>query len=85
METFDLASLFSKMGGNAAVVSRLNSFFTSVNDGTGSRYAYMGNEPSLTSPWGYDWAGDHRRHAERRSPYPRRNSITNTPCWPPWQ
>lgn len=57
METFDLASLISQMGGNAAVVSRLNTFFTQLNAGTNSQYAYMGNEPSLETPWTYDFAG----------------------------
>jgi predicted alpha-1,2-mannosidase len=57
MEPFDLASLSSRMGGNATVVSRLNTFFTQVNAGPGSQYAYMGNEPSLETPWTYDFVG----------------------------
>ena len=57
MEPFNLASLISKMGGNSTVVSRLNNFFTQLNAGTNSQYAYMGNEPSLETPWTYDFAG----------------------------
>ncbi|MEO6888108.1 MAG: GH92 family glycosyl hydrolase [Ktedonobacteraceae bacterium] len=57
MEPFDLASLINKMGGNSTVVKRLNTFFTQLNGGPNSQYAYMGNEPSLETPWTYDFAG----------------------------
>jgi predicted alpha-1,2-mannosidase len=57
MEAFNLAGLIGKMGGNSTVVSRLNTFFTQLNAGTNSQYAYMGNEPSLETPWTYDFAG----------------------------
>lgn len=57
METFNLASLIGKIGGKARVISRLNTFFSGLNAGTTSPYAYMGNEPSLEVPWTYDFAG----------------------------
>lgn len=57
METFNLATLINRMGGKAAVVSRLNTFFTQFNAGPTSQYAYMGNEPGLETPWTYDFAG----------------------------
>ncbi len=57
MEPFNLVGLTSKMGGNAAVLSRLNTFFTQLNAGPSSQYAYMGNEPSLETPWTYDFVG----------------------------
>jgi predicted alpha-1,2-mannosidase len=54
---FDLRGLIAMMGGNRAVVSRLDSFFTRLNDGPNSLYAYLGNEPSFEIPWEYDFAG----------------------------
>ncbi|MBA2391490.1 MAG: glycoside hydrolase family 92 protein [Ktedonobacteraceae bacterium] len=57
MESFNLASLINKMGGNSTIVSRLNTFFTQLNAGTNSQYAYMGNEPGLETPWTYDFVG----------------------------
>ena len=56
MEPFDLHDLFSQMGGNATVVNRLDNFFTKLNDGASSPYAFMGNEPSFEIPWEYDFA-----------------------------
>lgn len=49
--------LFDAMGGNAPVQDRLNTFFTELNAGPGSSYAYLGNEPTLETPWAYDYAG----------------------------
>jgi predicted alpha-1,2-mannosidase len=57
MEPFNLSKLFKQMGGNAAAVSRLDTFFMKLNDGPNSRYAFMGNEPSFEVPWEYDFAG----------------------------
>ncbi len=54
---FNLQGLFNRLGGNSAVVSRLNTFFTKLNDGGNSSYAWLGNEPSTPSPWEYDFAG----------------------------
>jgi len=56
MTSFNLRGLFDKMGGNQAVVSRLDAFFSRLNDGPSSAYAWMGNEPSVEVPWEYDFA-----------------------------
>src|SRR5258706_623458 len=57
MEPFNLRGLFDLMGGNGAVVKRLDTFFIRLNDGPNSSYAFMGNEPSFEVPWEYDFAG----------------------------
>jgi predicted alpha-1,2-mannosidase len=57
MVPFNLKGLFANEGGNAAVVSRLNNFFTKLDDGPNSSYAFLGNEPTLETPWEYDYAG----------------------------
>jgi predicted alpha-1,2-mannosidase len=77
MESFDLASLFSKIGGNAAVVSRLDTFFTKLNDGTNSQYAYMGNEPNEEAPWAM--TGPARHRTPPASPAASRRSFSPTP------
>lgn len=68
MEQFNLRGLFDKMGGNGAVVSRLDTFFTRLNDGPHSAFAFMGNEPSFEIPWEYDFAGapSHTQEVVRR-------------------
>jgi predicted alpha-1,2-mannosidase len=57
MVPFNLAGLFANEGGNSAIVSRLNTFFTKLDDGPNSSYAFLGNEPTLETPWEYDYAG----------------------------
>jgi predicted alpha-1,2-mannosidase len=49
--------LFDAMGGNAAVLPRLDAFFTELNAGPDKPYAYLGNEPTLNTPWAYAYAG----------------------------
>ena len=68
MEPFNLRGLFDLMGGNSAVVKRLDTFFTKLNDGPNSPYAYMDNEPSFEVPWEYDFAGapSHTQHVVRQ-------------------
>ncbi|MEO8972372.1 MAG: GH92 family glycosyl hydrolase [Ktedonobacteraceae bacterium] len=68
MEQFNLRGLFAKMGGNGVAVSRLDSFFTRLNDGPHSAFAFMGNEPSFEVPWEYDFAGapSHTQEVVRR-------------------
>ncbi|GCE26728.1 hypothetical protein KDA_22120 [Dictyobacter alpinus] len=56
MEPFDLPQLFQRMGGNATVVQRLDTFFKYINIGPQSPYSFMGNEPGLGTPWEYDFA-----------------------------
>ncbi|WP_405889130.1 GH92 family glycosyl hydrolase [Streptomyces sp. NBC_01136] len=69
MVPHDLPGLFTLMGGNAAVTSRLDTFFTQLNAGGTQPYAYLGNEPSFDTPWAYDYAGrpDRARDTVRRA------------------
>jgi predicted alpha-1,2-mannosidase len=57
MVPFNLRGLFDAMGGNSNAVSRLNTFFTLLNSGPVSSFAYLGNEVCLEVPWEYDYAG----------------------------
>jgi len=58
MVPHDPAGLFAAMGGRSAAARRLDAFFTDLNDGPSSPYAFLGNEPNLNSPWLYDWMGE---------------------------
>lgn len=58
MVPFNLRSLIDMMGGPQAASARLDTFFTLLNDGTGSQYAYMGNEPCSEAPWIYNYMGE---------------------------
>jgi putative alpha-1,2-mannosidase len=49
--------LFDAMGGNSSAAARLDTFFTRLNDGPGTAFAFMGNEPNECVPWEYDYAG----------------------------
>ena len=53
----DLAALGSLMGGNSSAVAKLNTFFTHLNAGRFSPYDWAGNEPSLWTPWEFDYFG----------------------------
>jgi predicted alpha-1,2-mannosidase len=62
MVPFNVKGLFDKMGGNAKAVSRLNAFFHNPDGsfaltGAGGTHAELDNEPSIGSPWLYDFAG----------------------------
>ncbi|XVS66927.1 lectin [Actinosynnema sp. CA-299493] len=57
MVPYNHRGLFDAMGGNAAVTSRLDTFFTELNAGPKKPYAYLGNEPTLNTPWAYAYAG----------------------------
>jgi predicted alpha-1,2-mannosidase len=57
MVPFNLRGLFDVLGGNTRVVQRLDTFFTRLNAGTNAPYAFMGNEPTIETPWEYDYAG----------------------------
>jgi predicted alpha-1,2-mannosidase len=56
MVPFDIAGLASAKGGNANMVSYLNSVLAGFH-GSGGSQADMGNEPSLELPWEYDYVG----------------------------
>jgi predicted alpha-1,2-mannosidase len=49
----DLRDLARGMGGRAATRKRLDTFFSKLNSGQSEPYAWLGNEPSLGSPWTY--------------------------------
>jgi predicted alpha-1,2-mannosidase len=53
----DLRGLFDRMGGNAVVVGRLDTFFAQLNAGRRQPNYWAGNEPNLGTPWEYDYAG----------------------------
>ncbi|WP_235875065.1 GH92 family glycosyl hydrolase [Saccharopolyspora aridisoli] len=57
MVPFNHRALFDLMGGDDQVVPRLDEFFTELNGGPDKPYAYLGNEPSLNTPWAYAYAG----------------------------
>ncbi|MEU2717872.1 GH92 family glycosyl hydrolase [Streptomyces sp. NPDC007205] len=76
MVPYDLAGLFAAMGGNDKVVPRLDEFFTEFNAGPAAPHAFLGNEPSLNSPWTYVYAS-----APYRTQYVVRRAV-NT-LWGP--
>jgi predicted alpha-1,2-mannosidase len=57
MVPFNLRGLFDVLGGNAKVQQRLDTFFTQLNGGPNSPYSFLGNEPTIETPWEYDYAG----------------------------
>ncbi|MBA2396333.1 MAG: glycoside hydrolase family 92 protein [Ktedonobacteraceae bacterium] len=57
MVPFNLRGLFDVLGGNSSVVQRLDTFFTQLNGGPNSPYSFLGNEPTIETPWEYDYAG----------------------------
>lgn len=58
MVPHDLAGLAAAFGGREATAARLDRFFTELNAGPESPYAYLGNEPCALTPWIYDWLGE---------------------------
>lgn len=57
MVPYDAQSLIYGMGGRDATLAALDRFFSQINAGQDKPYAWLGNEPSLTSPWIYLDAG----------------------------
>jgi predicted alpha-1,2-mannosidase len=53
----DLSALADLMGGDTQAVAALDSFFTSLNSGRDLPTDWAGNEPSLWTPWEYDYVG----------------------------
>jgi predicted alpha-1,2-mannosidase len=51
----DLAGLIAALGGRGAATERLDAFFTELNAGPRSPFAFLGNEPSFHTPWIYAW------------------------------
>jgi len=58
MVPFNLSSLIGAMGGPQAASARLDRFFTQLNGGFSSTYAYLGNEPCSETPWIYNFLGE---------------------------
>jgi predicted alpha-1,2-mannosidase len=53
----NVRGLFDAIGGNGGALPRLEDFFTELNAGPDKPYAYLGNEPSLHTPWLFGYAG----------------------------
>jgi predicted alpha-1,2-mannosidase len=53
----DLSALSTLMGGDTATVAKLDTFFTSLNATRNLPFDWAGNEPSLWTPWEYDYVG----------------------------
>ncbi|WP_225978576.1 GH92 family glycosyl hydrolase [Gandjariella thermophila] len=57
MVPYNLGGLVTALGGKAAANQRLDTFFTKLNAGTRQPYAFLGNEPTLQTPYIYDYTG----------------------------
>ncbi|HEV3152502.1 MAG TPA: GH92 family glycosyl hydrolase [Candidatus Baltobacteraceae bacterium] len=57
MVPHDLATLIYGLGGRAAAIAKLDTYFSQLNAGQDKPYAWLGNEPSLLDPWVYLSAG----------------------------
>lgn len=55
MVPFDIPGLMRVLGGDAAVVPRLDTFNTYLNAGAKSPHLWIGNEPAFATPWLYNW------------------------------
>jgi predicted alpha-1,2-mannosidase len=53
----NMRAVFDRIGGNEAVIKRLDSFFTELNAGPDRPYFFIGNEPVFAVPWLYNYAG----------------------------
>jgi len=57
MVPHDVAGLVDAFGGPADATARLDEFFTELNAGPTSRFAFLGNEPCAHTPWLWAWLG----------------------------
>jgi predicted alpha-1,2-mannosidase len=60
MVPHDPAGLFRAIGGRGKATARLDRFLRRLNGGPGATHtdhALLGNEPTLQTPWLYDWSG----------------------------
>ena len=60
MVPHDPAGLIARLGGRVRTAARLDRFLRRLNAGPGGTHAdhaLLGNEPTLGTPWLYDWAG----------------------------
>jgi len=53
----DYPGLFRAMGGRRRAARRLDAFLTRLNAGQNRPFAFLGNEPSLATPWLFDYLG----------------------------
>jgi len=53
----NMRGLFDRIGGDEAVIERLDTFFTEFNAGPDRPYFFIGNEPVFPVPWAYNHAG----------------------------
>jgi predicted alpha-1,2-mannosidase len=60
----DPAGLIGTIGGAEVAAERLDRFFEEINAGPDSAHAYLGNEPTLGTPWLYAWLGRPSRTQE---------------------
>ena len=60
----DLRDLAAAMGGVRPATAKLDAFFTQLDAGQDKPYAWLGNEPSLGSPWVYLSLGEPWRAQE---------------------
>jgi predicted alpha-1,2-mannosidase len=63
MVPFDPAGLFAELGGNAEAAARLDRFFYNPDGSlavtkSGTLHAELDNEPTIASPWLYDFVGE---------------------------
>lgn len=54
---YDYRDLIAGLGGDRPVCDRLDAFFTRLNVGPTQPFAFLGNEPTLETPFIYDYAG----------------------------
>jgi predicted alpha-1,2-mannosidase len=92
----DLNDLIAGMGGRQAAILKLDTFFTQINAGQNKPYAWLGNEPTLGSPWVYLTAGApwHAQQVVRQSlltmfantpyGYPGNDDLGTMSAWYIW-
>lgn len=52
----NMRAVFDRIGGDEAVVKRLDGFFTELNAGPDRPHFFIGNEPVFGVPWAYNYA-----------------------------
>ncbi|MBV9846311.1 MAG: GH92 family glycosyl hydrolase [Kutzneria sp.] len=57
MVPYNYQGLITALGGDQAVNDQLDEFFTKLNAGPHDAHAFLGNEPTLETPWIYDYTG----------------------------
>jgi predicted alpha-1,2-mannosidase len=60
----DVATLIGALGGGEAAIKRLDRFFSQNNAGPAKDLAFLGNEPTLGTPYLYAWLGQPHRVQE---------------------